>query len=90
MSQYDANFQRLQDYAECKGWMLNPDAERVKKVVGLMTDNLAEHGDYYCPCKLKQRVPVEGKDVVCPCAEADEEIAENGHCFCRLLYATSP
>ena len=84
---YDINLARLRDYAETKGWMLNPDGDRVRKVVGLMTQNLADHGNYFCPCKLGDKTPVEGTDVVCPCPEVDEEIAEKGHCYCRLLFA---
>ena len=87
-SQYSINLERLQDYAESMGWALNVDSERIRKVVGLMTENLSRHGNYYCPCKLKDRVPVEGKDVVCPCPEVEMEIADTGHCFCRLFYDT--
>jgi len=82
---YRANFRRLEDIAGQKGLIFNPDLERVNKVVGLMTRNFKDFGDYFCPCK--QSHPLDAsKDTLCPCREIDEEIAAEGNCFCRLFY----
>jgi ferredoxin-thioredoxin reductase catalytic subunit len=81
---YGANRERLRDIGERKGLIFNSDAERVNKVIGLMTRNLKDFGRYFCPCK--QSHPLDpAKDTLCPCAEIDEEIAAEGHCFCRLF-----
>ena len=82
---YDQNLARVQALADEKGYVLNPDVERVKKVVGLMTMNHNSHAKYYCPCK--QSHPLDpGKDITCPCPEMDAEIAKDGNCFCKLFY----
>jgi len=82
---YNANLSRLQRVAQSKGFDLNPDPKRVKKVVGLMTQNYNEHGSYYCPCKQSEPLDPE-KDVCCPCPAADAEVQKDGCCFCRLFF----
>ncbi|MCK5786989.1 MAG: ferredoxin:thioredoxin reductase [Candidatus Sabulitectum sp.] len=82
--EYKSTFNRSEKIAEKAGFILNPDKERVEKVVGLMTMNLAAEGDYYCPCK--QSHPLDrDKDVLCPCPDIKEEIDKDGMCFCRLF-----
>jgi ferredoxin-thioredoxin reductase catalytic subunit len=83
--EYNKNLVRVQSLAAGKGYVLNQDDERVKKVVGLMTMNSNAHNKYYCPCK--QSHPLDSqKDVTCPCPEMDEEIAKDGYCFCKLFF----
>ncbi len=84
--EYEANLRRVKGVAGEKGYALNADEERVKKVVGLMTRNYLEFGKYYCPCKQSHPLEPE-KDVLCPCAELEEEVAKDGHCYCRLFYS---
>lgn len=86
MTEYDRNLARLQTIAEKRRLTLNPDQARVQKVVGLMTENFKEHGHYYCPCKQEDGPPVEGTDPLCPCPEMQDEIAQDGHCACRLFF----
>lgn len=82
---YDKNLKRVKEIADQNGYILNPDEERLKKVVGLMTMNFKGHGKYYCPCK--QSHPLDpNKDVTCPCIPWKEEIAKEGNCFCKLFY----
>lgn len=82
---YRTNFRRLREIAVRKGYVFNADAERVNKVVGLMTRNFKDFGDYYCPCK--QSHPLDRSvDTLCPCAAIDEEVAADGQCFCRLFF----
>jgi len=76
---------RVRKLAAQHGLVLNSDEERVEKVVGLMTENYVAAGKYYCPCKQSDPLDPD-KDVVCPCPEWREEIAKDGHCFCRLFY----
>lgn len=84
---YRANRDRLREFADRSGFVFNADAERVNKVIGLMTRNLKEFGRYFCPCK--QSHPLDpAKDTLCPCPEIGGEIAAEGHCFCRLFYRT--
>ncbi len=82
---YISNLVRLEKNAVKNGYILNPDKERLNKVVGLMTRNFREFGKYYCPCK--QHHPLDPEtDPLCPCEELHEEITENGHCTCKVFY----
>jgi len=85
MEPFESNLSRIQSIAAKKGWVLNPDEKRIQKVVGLMADNFTDHGDYYCPCKQSGESP-KPDDVLCPCPDAEKEITEAGHCYCRLFY----
>jgi ferredoxin-thioredoxin reductase catalytic subunit len=84
-AEYESTLKKARDLADESGWILNPDGERVEKVVGLMTINHNQTGRYFCPCK--QSHPLDpAKDVICPCPDLSEEMQADGHCFCRLFY----
>jgi len=82
---YEKNLKRIKKIAEEKGYKLNSDEERVKKVVGKMTKNYIEHEKYYCSCKQSHPLNAE-KDVLCPCPTVEKEVEEDGHCHCQLFY----
>jgi ferredoxin-thioredoxin reductase catalytic subunit len=83
--EYEETYQRIAKIAEEKRYAINSDEERVKKVLGLMTGNHGEFGEYYCPCK--QSRPLDpNKDIICPCPQLDDEIKKDGNCFCRLFF----
>ena len=85
--EYQALLQDVKRLAGQNGYIINPDLERVEKVVGLMTENLVTAGKRYCPCK--QSHPLDPQtDVTCPCPPWKGEIRKDGHCFCRLFYET--
>jgi ferredoxin-thioredoxin reductase catalytic subunit len=83
---YETNLARLDTIASEHGLVLNPDAARVRKVVGLMTESFLAVGEYVCPCKQQYKPAQKGLDKTCPCPEWLEEVAEEGHCFCRLFF----
>ncbi len=83
--EYNNTLNRSLKMAGKTGYTLNPDKERVQKVIGLMTMNYTAAGDYFCPCK--QSHPLDTKtDVVCPCPEIKQEIDADGMCFCKLFF----
>ena len=47
-TEYNENLARVNKIAQHNGCVLNPDQERLRKVVGLMTMNKKEFGKYYC------------------------------------------
>lgn len=83
---YQTNLKRLTDLAQQHGLVLNPNEERVKKVVDLMADNFDMAGEWVCPCKQTVKPAVKGKDTTCPCPEWQDEINAQGHCHCKLFY----
>lgn len=86
--EYNRNLDRIKKIAESQEVILNPDEERLKKVVGLMTMNFNEFGKYYCPCKQSHPLDPD-KDLLCPCSELKDEVTKDGHCFCKLFYRKS-
>ena len=82
---YNKNLERIEGIANSNGHQLNPDEERVKKVIGLITMNFNEFGEYFCPCKQNHPLNPE-EDITCPCLEIDEEIKKDGYCFCKLFF----
>lgn len=87
--EYETVLRRVEGIAANKGFILNPDGERVQKVVGLMTVNLVKAGNYFCPCKQSHPLDTT-KDLCCPCPTWEEEIQKDGHCFCKLFYRKNP
>jgi ferredoxin-thioredoxin reductase catalytic subunit len=84
--EYNENLKRIEGIASDKGYRLNNNEERVKKVVGLMTMNYLEHNKkYYCPCKQSEPLD-EVNDVLCPCPALDAEVKKDGKCFCKLFF----
>jgi len=83
---YEINLGRLSTLARERGFVLNPDPARVKKVVGLMTENFLAVGEYICPCKQEHKPAQKGTDKTCPCPEWLDEIARDGQCFCKLFF----
>ncbi len=83
---YRLNLERLIRIAEENALTLNPDEERVKKVVGLMADNFDAVQEWVCPCKQTVKPAEKGKDKTCPCPEWLDEIKAEGHCFCKLFF----
>jgi ferredoxin-thioredoxin reductase catalytic subunit len=69
INEYNTNLDRLSTLARKQGLLLNPDAARVNKVVGLMTNNYEAVGEYICPCKQQHKPAEKGKDKTCPCPE---------------------
>jgi ferredoxin-thioredoxin reductase catalytic subunit len=83
--EYNENLSRINRIAQGSNYVLNPDQERLQKVVGLMTMNHNEFSKYYCPCKQSHPLDPQ-KDVLCPCAPLAAEVRKDGHCFCKLFF----
>lgn len=84
---YNENLRRVEKIAKENCYALNPDQERLQKVVGLMTMNHNEFGKYYCPCKQSHPLNPDA-DVLCPCPPLAEEVQKDGYCFCKLFFKT--
>ncbi len=82
---YQENLKRLEKVARSKNYVLNEDLARQQKVIGLMSANVLQYGKPYCPCKQSRPISLQ-TDTLCPCTELEKEIAELGHCYCRLFY----
>jgi ferredoxin-thioredoxin reductase catalytic subunit len=82
---FDENLERIKKIAVARKLVLNPDEEKIQKVIGQMTENYNRYGYNFCPFKQQNKIPLKGEDVICPCSELDEEIEETGECSCQLF-----
>jgi len=79
------NIERAREVGVQRGYVLNSDTKRVRKIANLLVQNEEQFGKYYCPCK--QSHPLDpAKDVLCPCPTLKDEVAKDGRCFCRLFF----
>ena len=74
-----------QEYAQKKGFSLNPNKKAVEVIVQGLLANEQKYGKKYCPCRRVTGNSKEDKLKICPCHWHEEEIEENGSCFCGLF-----
>jgi len=71
--------------AEQRGWILTSEEEMLEGLIEGLAINLERYGWRYCPCRLVNEEDLEkDKDIICPCAYAEPDIEEYGHCYCSL------
>ncbi len=73
------------NYAEEKGFFLNPDKKITDNIIKGLVKKEKELGQRFCPCRRVTGEEEEDKKIICPCAYHLKEIEENGHCLCRLF-----
>jgi len=73
------------EYAKKSGFQLNPDKSAVERVVKGLLANEQKYGEKYCPCRRVSGDKEADKKNICPCVYHKDEIAKDGHCFCKLF-----
>jgi len=73
------------EYAEKSGFTLNPDTKTVERIVNGIFENEKKYGERYCPCRRVTGNKEEDAKKICPCFWHKDEIAKDGHCFCKLF-----
>jgi len=74
------------EYAQRKGYKLNPDQEMVQLVVEGLSRNREELGRQYCPCRIVSGNVEQDRKIICPCTYHHDEIKNNGSCHCSLFF----
>jgi ferredoxin-thioredoxin reductase catalytic subunit len=74
-----------EEYAEKKGYKLNPNRMIVEGVIKGLLVRKENFGEIYCPCRKMSGNKEEDKKIICPCIYHEDEIAKDGHCFCNLF-----
>jgi len=77
-------FQRLSNYAESKGYHLNPDIDFTKEIIRGLLVNQSRYGYWACPCRIADGNRDDDKDIICPCDYRDADLEEFGSCYCAL------
>lgn len=80
----EKTFQRLDKFAESKGYHLNPDIELTKDLIRSLLINQKRYGYWACPCRLASGKREEDLDIICPCDYRDPDLDEFGACYCAL------
>jgi ferredoxin-thioredoxin reductase catalytic subunit len=73
------------EYAESKGFKLNPNETVVLGVTKGLLIRKENFGELYCPCRKMTNDKKADKRIICPCVYHEEEINKDGHCFCNLF-----
>lgn len=80
----EKTYQRLDKFAESRGYHLNPDIEFTKDLIRSLLINQKRYGYWACPCRLASGKREEDRDIICPCDYRDPDLNEFGACYCAL------
>ncbi len=81
-------YEILKKAQEPKGYYFNPDKAYAFELLNALLVNKERYGYMACPCRLASGGRDMDKDIICPCAYRDQDVAEYGSCYCSLY--TSP
>lgn len=83
------NFEELikpyKKHADENGFQLNPNEKIVEGIMSGLLRNEEKYGERYCPCRRVTGDKETDKKIICPCIYHADEVAKDGHCFCRLF-----
>ncbi len=68
------------------GEALNPDPKYLEMLFGALARRKVKFGEFYCPCRVVTGDPAKDKPSICPCEPHAKEVAEHGHCLCKLFF----
>ncbi len=77
-------FEMLKKVQEPKGFFFNSDRERVFDLLEALLANKERYGYMACPCRLASGDKKSDRDIICPCAYREPDVAEFGSCYCNL------
>jgi ferredoxin-thioredoxin reductase catalytic chain len=77
-------YEKLRPLQEAKGQYFNADMDMTMDLLASLLVNKERYGFMACPCRLASGTFALDKDIVCPCAYRDADVADFGACFCGL------
>jgi ferredoxin-thioredoxin reductase catalytic subunit len=78
---------QLKDYADSKGFKLNPNQKALEGIILGLLRNRKFKGEIYCPCRQVTGDKEKDKEIICPCVFHRGEIELQGKCKCTLFWA---
>jgi ferredoxin-thioredoxin reductase catalytic chain len=75
---------KLKELQEPRGYFFNKDRGRVNDILEGLLTNKERYGYMCCPCRLASGDREKDKDIICPCAYREQDVAEHGSCYCNL------
>ena len=82
---YNEVYKQMEEHAEKEGLKLNPDEHAVERIIKDMLAKEMEYGKRYCPYRRVTDDEKENERIICPCAYHQQEIRDEGKCFCGLF-----
>ena len=83
---YGSILKSARAYARAKGYILNPDPEKLDEIILALAYNQKTYGYRYCPCRPISGDLEKDRKKICPCVWHQDEIREMGHCRCGLFW----
>ena len=77
-------YEILKKSQEPKGYYFSDDRERVMELLEALLVNKERYGYMACPCRLAANDKEADRDIICPCAYREPDVAEFGSCYCNL------
>jgi ferredoxin-thioredoxin reductase catalytic subunit len=77
-------YEVLRKAQEPKGYFFNKDRPRVFELLEGLVANRNAYGYMCCPCRLAADNRDLDRDIICPCAYRESDVAEYGSCYCSL------
>lgn len=77
-------YETLRRLQEPKGYFFNADKEMTLALLASLLTTKARYGYMACPCRLAAGGYEADRDIICPCAYREPDVAEFGACFCGL------
>lgn len=84
MSAAEELYERLKKVNEPKGYFFSNDREMVLQLLDGLLTNKERYGYMCCPCRLASGDRTADRDITCPCAYREQDVAEYGSCYCQL------
>ena len=81
-------YEMLRKIQEPKGYYFNKDREHTLELLKALLFNKKRYGYMACPCRLAAGDPQADRDIICPCAYREADVAEYGSCYCNLYVST--
>lgn len=89
MKDIELLYNSLRQIQEPKGYFFNRDRQLAMELLQELFANRKRYGYMSCPCRLAAGDREADRDIVCPCAYREADVAEYGSCYCGL-YVSQP
>jgi len=77
-------YETLRRIQEEKGFFFNDDRERTMELLEALMANRERYGYMACPCRIASGEREADRDIICPCAYREADVAAYGSCYCHL------
>lgn len=79
----------LRPLQEKKGYYFNADEDMTMPLLEQLLVTRERYGYMACPCRFANGEYEKDRDIICPCAYREADVAEYGTCYCGLYVSES-